>query len=308
MSLFSFSKTVFKESKQIRSLYDKKIELLLNSRKESTLNPRETEILQLLRRAKDFDPRYLGTCFGLEKEAKIGVTIAENLDRLSDKEFLISSYPYEWLYELKQKTICRVTNKEAVDAIENNYKNENDKKTSPLLEIIKGDITELDVDAIVNSAHPSLLAGSGICGTIHKVAGKRLEEECKTLVGNVPPDQVALTHGYNLKAKYVLHVVIPPAKERGKLSNPEKDTLIDCYKKVIHTANRCGIKTLAIPSLGTGILGYPVREVAELAVKTLYEYLDEYVPGAFEEIYLVTHSSSDYEVYKHAYDKYLKKS
>lgn len=182
-----------------------------------------------------------------------------------------------------------------------------DKTTIEKVCVIKGDITKMAVDAIVNSAHPSLLAGSGVCGAIHQAAGKELEKECRQIVGDdLPPGQVPLTKGYNLPAKYVLHVVVPHAKEHGKLSSSEKEALIKCYKDTIYTANRCGIKTLAFPSLGTGIRSYPIEEVAELAVKTIIEYLDEFVPEAFKKVYIVTHSDSDYQTYRNAYDKYLK--
>lgn len=181
-----------------------------------------------------------------------------------------------------------------------------DKITVEKVCVIKGDITQMAVDAIVNSAHPTLLAGSGVCGAIHQVAGKELERECRRIIGDVlPPGQVPFTKGYGLPAKYVLHVVVPTAKEQGKLSSLEKEALIKCYKNAIYTANRCGIKTLAFPSLGTGIRGYPIEEVATIAVKAIIDYLDEYIPSAFDKIYIVTYSDDDYKTYKHAYNKYL---
>lgn len=184
-----------------------------------------------------------------------------------------------------------------------------DKTTVEKVCVIKGNITKMAVDAIVNSAHSSLLAGSGVCGAIHQAAGKELEKECRQIVGeDLPPGQVPLTKGYNLPAKYVLHVVVPSAKEYGKLSPSEKEALIKCYKDTIYTANRCGIKTLAFPSLGTGIRGYHVEKVAKLAIKTIIEYLDEFVSDAFEKVYIVTYSDNDYQVYRHAYDKYFKEN
>ena len=175
--------------------------------------------------------------------------------------------------------------------------------------VIKGDITQMEVDAIVNSAHHTLLAGSGVCGAIHQAAGKELEKECRKIVKEDSlPGQVPLTKGYNLKAKYVLHVIVPHAKEHGKISTSEKKALVKCYKEAVYTANRCGIKTLAFPSLGTGIRGYPIKKVAKLVIKTLIEYLDEYVPEAFKKVYIVTYSDNDYQAYKHAYDNNLPES
>lgn len=174
------------------------------------------------------------------------------------------------------------------------------------LEVIKGDITQMKVDAIVNSAHPTLLAGSGVCGAIHRAAGKELEKECLGLLDDNPyPHQVPLTTGHNLQAQYVLHTIVPRAQIRGTFSADEKKALIECYKKTIYTANRCGLKTIAFPSLGTGIRGYPLQESAELAVKAIIDYLDEYVFEAFNKIYMVTHSDEDFFTYQTAYQKYV---
>lgn len=181
-----------------------------------------------------------------------------------------------------------------------------DSSTYEKVCVVKGDITQMEVDAVVNSAHHTLLAGSGVCGAIHQAAGKELEKECRKIVGEDPlPGQVPLTKGYNLKAKYVLHVIVPHAKKHGKISASEKKALVKCYKEAVYTANRCGIRTLAFPSLGTGIRGYPIKKVAPLAIKTLIEYLDEYVPKAFNKVYIVTYSDDDYQAYKQAYDNYL---
>lgn len=180
--------------------------------------------------------------------------------------------------------------------------------TSPteIVGVMKGDITELAVDLIVNSAHPTLLAGSGVCGAIHKAAGKELEKECKIIVGDHLSGQLALTQGYNLKAGFVLHIIVPQAKERGKLSASEKETLINCYKEAIYTANRCGMKSIAFPSLGTGVRGYPIKEMSELAVKTVITYLGEFHPTAFSRVCFITHSEEDYIAYQNAYKNYLK--
>ena len=172
--------------------------------------------------------------------------------------------------------------------------------------VIKGDITKMEVDAIVNSAHITYLAGSGVSGAIHQAAGRELEEECRRIVASdLSPGQVPLTEGFNLPAKYVLHVIVPTAKVRGEISPSEEKLLINCYKEAIYTANQCGIKTLAFPSLGTGIRAYPLEKVAKLAVKTIFEYLNEYVPEAFEMVYITTYSDKDFLAYKHAYDQYL---
>lgn len=117
MALCSFTKKGFKASKEIDILYDKKIALFMNGRAESRLIDSEKALLLKLKQAKYVDPRHVEVCFGLEEEAEIGITIAHKLERMSDEEFLVSSYPYQWLDELKQKTICRITNKDGIDAL-----------------------------------------------------------------------------------------------------------------------------------------------------------------------------------------------
>ncbi|MCX6783107.1 MAG: hypothetical protein NTZ20_03915 [Candidatus Levybacteria bacterium] len=116
MALCSFTKTGLKSSIDIDSLYNKKMALLLSRRDASALNKAEQVILQKLKTAKYVDPRHLEVCFGLVKEAKIGIAIANKLEAMSEEEFMVSSYPYEWLDQLKRKTICRITNQDAIDA------------------------------------------------------------------------------------------------------------------------------------------------------------------------------------------------
>lgn len=101
MALCSFTKNGFKSSKDIESLYDKKIALLMNGRDASAVNKAEQVILQKLQTARYVDPRHLEVYFGLEEEAEIGVAIASKLESMSKEQFMVSSYPYEWLDELK---------------------------------------------------------------------------------------------------------------------------------------------------------------------------------------------------------------
>jgi hypothetical protein len=121
MSLCTFNKTGYKSSEKIDSQYNQKIRLLIRKKGEpksvGQSEKRRLNIIKVLTQNKYFDPRHKEVCFGLEEEAKIGVQIADKLDMMSDQEFMVCSYPYEWMNELKQKTITRVTNKEAVDAI-----------------------------------------------------------------------------------------------------------------------------------------------------------------------------------------------
>lgn len=117
MGLSSFNKRGFKSSSKINSQYDRKISLLFNNRAVSKLSSREASIVERLKQAKYFDPRHLEICFGLKEENETGIRIAKKLESMTDEEFLISSYPYEWLNELKKKTICRITNEEMMPVL-----------------------------------------------------------------------------------------------------------------------------------------------------------------------------------------------
>lgn len=173
-----------------------------------------------------------------------------------------------------------------------------DKTTLDKLEIIKADITKMKVDAIVNSAHKSYLAGSGLCGAIHRAAGKELEEECKKIkIDDYPEGMIPMTEGFALPAKYIFHAVIPVAKEYGRISESEKAAIRKIVIDTLDSANAVGVKTLAFPSLGTGIRAYPLEDIAPLLIKTILERLNDYVEEAFEKIYLVTYSDDDYSTY-----------
>lgn len=184
-----------------------------------------------------------------------------------------------------------------------------DKTTLDKFEIIKADITNMKVDAIVNSAHKSYLAGSGLCGAIHRAAGKGLEVECKKIkIEDYPEGMIPMTEGFELPAKYVFHAVIPVAKEFGKISESEKADIRKIVINTIDSANAVGVKTLAFPSLGTGIRAYPLEDIAPLLIKTILERLNDYVEEAFEKIYLVTYTNEDQDAYKVAFNQYINES
>ena len=135
--------------------------------------------------------------------------------------------------------------------------------------IVRGDITALDVDAIVNAANTTLLGGGGVDGSIHRAAGPDLLAECRTL-GGCKPGEANLTRAYRLAARFVIHTVgtVWTGGERG-----EAQTLANCYRNSLQLAVENGIKTIAFPAISCGAYGYPIREATQIAVETTQDFL-----------------------------------
>ena len=136
------------------------------------------------------------------------------------------------------------------------------------MQLIKGDITELDLDCIVNAANERLIAGSGVCGAIHRAAGKELALECKR-IGHCGVGEARVTQGYNLKARNVIHTV-GPIWHGGK--HGENQYLFNCYKKSLLLSTHHGIETIAFPNISTGIFGYPKELAAETAIAAVKQH------------------------------------
>ncbi len=160
----------------------------------------------------------------------------------------------------------------------------------------KGDITKLEVDAIVNAANNSLLGGGGVDGAIHRAAGKELLAECKTL-NRCDTGDAKITKGYKLPAKYVIHTVGPVW--RGGNYNEDK-LLQSAYRRSLEVANQNNIKSLAFPNISTGIYGFPKQRAAEIATKTVKDFQD--VNKTIEKVIFIVFDEENLSIYKKILD------
>ena len=143
------------------------------------------------------------------------------------------------------------------------------QKSVNRIEILKGDITTVEVDAIVNAANTTLQGGGGVDGAIHRSAGPELIAECRTL-GGCRPGEAKITRGYDLQARFVIHTV-GPVWRGGQ--NHEVEVLANCYRNSLQLAKENAIKTVAFPAISCGAYGYPIRQAAQVALNTTRDFL-----------------------------------
>lgn len=165
-----------------------------------------------------------------------------------------------------------------------------------MIKAVRGDITKINnVDAIVNAANRTLLGGGGVDGAIHRAAGRKLLEECRTLNGCDTGD-AKLTGAYDLPCSHVIHTV-GPVWHGG--DHGEAELLASCYRRSLQVAAEHGIRRIAFPSISTGVYHYPVKEAAKIAVGTVAEFLEEH-PDAFDVVEWVLFDDNTMQVYEQA--------
>ena len=165
------------------------------------------------------------------------------------------------------------------------------KETLSKIEVWKGDITTLEVDAIVNAANKTLLGGGGVDGAIHRAAGPELLAECRAL-GGCETGEAKITKGYNLPASYVIHTVGPVYSK----TNPNVARLLaNCYKNSLALASRHNLSSIAFPAISCGVYGYPIKEACKIAVDTTCDFLE--TDQTIKKVVFALFSEDAYKVY-----------
>ncbi len=160
-----------------------------------------------------------------------------------------------------------------------------------IIELFQGDITKLQVDAIVNAANPRLAGGGGVDGAIHRAGGPAIMDACRK-IGGCPTGEAVITTGGDLAAKYVIHTV-GPVYSSGSAGVPK--LLQNAYANSLNLAEKHGLKSMAFPSISTGVYGYPIEEASKIAIRTVVDHLNGQT--ILEKVIFVLFSSPDLEVY-----------
>jgi O-acetyl-ADP-ribose deacetylase (regulator of RNase III) len=163
------------------------------------------------------------------------------------------------------------------------------------IELIKGDITKIKVDAIVNAANSSLMGGGGVDGAIHRAGSTAILDECKKIIakqGSCKTGEAVITTAGNLPAKFVIHTV-GPVWNNGKKN--ESTLLAACYQNSLKLAVEHKLSSIAFPNISTGIYGYPKEEAAEIAINTVTEFFDQ--TDLITKVYFVCFDEENYQLY-----------
>lgn len=165
-----------------------------------------------------------------------------------------------------------------------------------MISLIKGDITKMKVDAIVNAANSSLLGGGGVDGAIHRAGGPAILEECRAIrakQGGCATGEAVITTGGSLSAKYVIHTV-GPVWNGGNKGEPE--LLANCYRNSLQLAVENGVKTIAFPNISTGIYHFPKPEAAAIAIETVQQFIAN--DNSLSEVFFVCFDDENFTLYK----------
>ena len=166
-----------------------------------------------------------------------------------------------------------------------------DKEILAKIEVRQGDITKLEVDAIVNAANKRLLGGGGVDGAIHRAAGPQLLEECRN-IGGCPTGEARITRGYNLPARHVIHTVGPVYSGKPQDSR----LLANCYLNSLTLAVENNLATIAFPAISCGVYGYPIKDACKIAVDTSCNFLE--TNPILKKIIFILFSEEDCAVYE----------
>ena len=166
---------------------------------------------------------------------------------------------------------------------------------SAALELVQGDITAQDTDAIVNAANSSLLGGGGVDGAIHRAGGPDILAECR-LLGGCAAGDAKITTGGRLKAKYVIHAVGPIYWQQG--AERAAELLASAYRRSLEVAAEHGVQSVAFPAISTGAYGYPMDEAAQVALQTVLDYLDAQDGEGIRLVRFVLYGSQAYQVFQ----------
>ncbi|MBX2990677.1 MAG: O-acetyl-ADP-ribose deacetylase [Bacteroidetes bacterium] len=167
---------------------------------------------------------------------------------------------------------------------------------STTLTLVQADITRQEVDAIVNAANSSLMGGGGVDGAIHRAGGPQILDECKAYIarhGRLPTGEAMITSGGRMKAKHVIHTVGPVWHGGG---NHEVELLANAYRNSLQVAVENNVKTIAFPSISTGVYGFPIEGAAKIAVEAVKNFVEK--NPSLKEVRFVTFSQPDYDIYR----------